>query len=110
MGQRDCNLRYFINHCKIENACDKGGFKLTSCLFKDIKKVELMTYSTDTSPFLSQNVTTWHSPGGGTGEGGRWGCAEANHSSLRSVLCKGGGLQTVQCDLQHLQLLERQDP
>lgn len=51
MGQRDRNLQYFVNHCKIENACDRWGFKLTPWLFMGIKKVDLMTYSTDISPF-----------------------------------------------------------
>lgn len=54
MGQRACNLQYFINHGKTENACDRGGFKLTSCLFMGIKKVDLLTYSTRRIPHFTE--------------------------------------------------------
>lgn len=83
MDRRDCNLQYFINHCKIENACDKGGFKLTSCLFMGIKKVDLMTYSTDASLLPQPKCPHLAQPWAGD-----WGRREKGMSGSKPQLSK----------------------
>lgn len=69
MGQCDCNLQYFINHHKIENVSDRWDFKLTSCLFMGVTKIDLLTHSTDASPFVQpKSPTLYNSRGVETGE------------------------------------------
>lgn len=42
-GLYDCNLQYFINQ-QTSDALDRQDFKLTFCLFMNIKRLDLMTY------------------------------------------------------------------